>query len=123
MYAMVPTAIPGLVRRFVESPMVSPSALSSAFLQEFRQSEIQNLGGAAFGHKNVPRLDVAVHDSFFVCRIQRVRQLDADFDRAGDGQASPPPAVCPAACPSSSSIAMNVRPSCSSIAWMVQIPG
>ena len=81
----MPTAVPGLVSRLVKSPMVSPPAFVAIF-QQLRQSEIQNLGGAAFGYENIAGLDVAVNDSFFVRRIQRVRQLNPDLDRPWNGK-------------------------------------
>jgi hypothetical protein len=57
-----------------------------AVFQQLRQPEIQNLGGAAFGYENIPGLDVAVNNSFFVCVIQLVRQLNPDFDRPWNGK-------------------------------------
>ena len=57
-------------------------------LDEFGQPEIQNLCLPAIRHKNIRRLDVAMHDSFFVRRIQRVRQLNSNFQRAPECQRS-----------------------------------
>ena len=44
----------------------------------FRQSEIQNLGVAAVGNKNIGGLDVAVDDSLGMSRVQGVSDLDAE---------------------------------------------
>ena len=49
---------------------------------KFGQPEIQNLKRAAFRDKNICRLDVAMNDSFFVRGIERVGQLNPDFNRA-----------------------------------------
>ena len=52
------------------------SADRSANRGHLRQPEIQNLGVAALGDKNVGGLDVAMDDSFGVGGIERVRNLD-----------------------------------------------
>jgi hypothetical protein len=41
-----------------------------------RQTKIQNLGVSAFGDKNVRRLDVAMHDTLGMRRVQRIGNLD-----------------------------------------------
>ena len=54
--------------------------LDSAFRisGNFRQAEIQNLGGAADGNENVGRLDITMNDAFSVSRIQRIRDFDSE---------------------------------------------
>ena len=49
---------------------------SAADWRHFRQTEVQNLGMAALGHKNVGRLNVAVDDPFGVSCIERIGNLD-----------------------------------------------
>ena len=44
--------------------------------RNFRQPKIQNLRVPALGHKNIRRLDVAMHNSFGVRRIQRIGNLN-----------------------------------------------
>ncbi len=40
---------------------------------------LKHLGVAALGHENVGGLDVAVHDSLGMCRIEPISDLDADL--------------------------------------------
>jgi hypothetical protein len=40
------------------------------------QAEVQNLGLAPGGNKDVRRLDVAMDDAFAVCRVQSVGNLN-----------------------------------------------
>jgi len=86
MYAMVPTAVPGLVSKCAVSPMVSPVRLSSPSRSSLARAEIENFDGPALGRENVGRLDVSVHDALFVRGIQRVRELNANFQDARNGQ-------------------------------------
>jgi hypothetical protein len=46
--------------------------------RHFRQPEIQNLGVAALGDKDIRGLDVAVDDTLGVGSIERVSNLDGD---------------------------------------------
>jgi hypothetical protein len=63
-------------------------AASGEFLDghHLRQTEVQNLGVAAFGHKDVCRLNVAVDDALLVRGVQRVDNVDCDFDHPIDGK-------------------------------------
>ena len=45
--------------------------------RQLRQTEIQNLRLSTFDEKNIRRLDVAVHDSLRVSRIEPVGDLSA----------------------------------------------
>ena len=47
----------------------------------FRQSEVQNLGVSALGHKDVGGLDVAVDDASSVSGIERVGYVDGDGEK------------------------------------------
>ena len=71
----MPTAVPGLVRF---SSMVAPSAAGECAPVRFGQSEIEDLCLAALGDENVRRLDVAVHDSFGMRRVERVGHFDGE---------------------------------------------
>ena len=73
MYAMVPTALPGLVSKnssvavgICDTPTVEPAGAN------FRQTEIENFSVAQLGHKKICWLDVAMNDSFGVRSIERV---------------------------------------------------
>ncbi len=46
-------------------------------LCDLGQAEIQNLRVAAFGHKNIRRLNVAMDDPLGVCRVERIGNFDA----------------------------------------------
>ncbi len=46
--------------------------------RDFRQTEIQNLGASALGHKKVGRLDVTVDDALGVRRIQSIGNFDGE---------------------------------------------
>jgi hypothetical protein len=48
---------------------------------DFGQAEIENFGAPALGHENILRLDIAVNDAFGVCRIQRVGDLDGQWQQ------------------------------------------
>ena len=48
--------------------------------------EVQNFGLSAAGDKNVSRFDISMDDSFAVSRIERVRQLDCEFEQQVNGQ-------------------------------------
>ncbi len=57
--------------------------LSRRFL---RQSEIENLGLPALSDKDVSWLDIAMDDAFRMSRIERVGQLDREFEEKVRGQ-------------------------------------
>ena len=42
----------------------------------FRQTEIENLGVASFGDKNISGLDVSMNDALSVSGVQRVGDLN-----------------------------------------------
>ena len=78
--------------------------LRAAARRDLRQAEVQNLGVAALGDKNVGRLDVAVNDALGVGGIERVGDLDGQRQ-----QRLRCPAVARDAC-------FSVRPSRNSMA-------
>ena len=49
-----------------------------------RQTEIQNFGVPALGHKYVRRLDVSVDDAFPVRRVESLRNLDGQIQNGFD---------------------------------------
>ena len=56
----------------------------SGFQRDFRQPKIENLRLTSIRHEDVRGLDVPVDDSLRVCRIQRVRDLDAQIEHRLD---------------------------------------
>ncbi len=52
--------------------------------EQLGQSEVQNFHGTAIAYKNIGRLDVAVHDALFMRHIERVSELDANLQNAGN---------------------------------------
>ena len=46
------------------------------------EAEIQNLGVAALGHKNICGLDIAMDDAFGVRRVQSISHFDGDLQNA-----------------------------------------
>ena len=52
----------------------------------FGQTEVQDLGDAAFDNEDVCRLDVAVDDALLMRRFEGVRDVDGDFDHSIDGK-------------------------------------
>ena len=77
MLLRVPALGLGHVRR-VESP--------TPILRHLGQTKVENLGRPARGDKDVRRLDVAVHDAFGVCRIERLGDIDPDGEQLLDLQ-------------------------------------
>src|SRR5580704_2214745 len=55
-----------------------------AIRNQFGQAEVENFDRAAIGDENIPGLDVAVNDVFFVSGVESVSELNADFDGAGN---------------------------------------
>ena len=55
-------------------------------LRDLCHPEIQNLGVAALGHKNIGRLDVAVDDALCVGSVQSIGDLDAQIEHRLDFQ-------------------------------------
>jgi len=82
---------------------------------EFCKTEIENFCLTAVGEKNVGGLDVAMNDTFFVSGVERVGELNAESSVRFSGS-GPVRMTWSRALPSSSSIAMKVFPSCSSMA-------
>ena len=77
MYAIVPSALPGPVRRATPAAIgavSSPPPLG----RTFGQPEIENLRVAASGDEQIRRLDVAVNDPGGVRRLERVGDLDRE---------------------------------------------
>ena len=108
----MPTAVPGLVRSMVgyvrfgcESPLRGPAGAS-----DLRQSEVENFGVPALGHKDVGWLDVAMDDPFGVGGIERVCNLDAS-ESSVSSSIGRLPIRCFSVCPSRYSMAMNAWPS------------
>src|SRR5215471_21180614 len=48
------------------------------FFSDLGQSEVENLGVTPLGDKDIRGLDVAMHDAFAVCRIERVGNLNSE---------------------------------------------
>ena len=53
----------------------------AALRSEFRQAKIEDFGLTSWGDKDIRRLDVAVHNSAGVSRIESVRNLDSQFEQ------------------------------------------
>jgi hypothetical protein len=53
---------------------------------EFGQAKIEDFGVAALGDEQVGRFDVAVHDPFRVRGVQRVGDLDSEFQHLIQGE-------------------------------------
>jgi hypothetical protein len=49
-------------------------------LRQLRESEVENLDSSVLGNKQVLRLQVAMHDSFFVRHCQTMRDLHPIID-------------------------------------------
>ena len=87
----MPTVLPGLVRLAVRAPSSRRRfdlRGHSRRACELREPEVQNLHLAPLGEENVRGLDVAMDDSFRVCGIDRVRQLNAHFEQTINRQRS-----------------------------------
>ncbi len=59
---------------------------------DFGQTEIENLDASVFGDEKVLRLEVAMHDAFFVRCGQPVSDLHRKLDRLTQGQGTAPQA-------------------------------
>ena len=77
------------------------------------QAEVENLGVAALGHKNVCRLDVAVDDAFGCARRRARRRFRWPSDRSFSSSMGRPAIRCFRVTPSRNSMAMKASPSCS----------
>ena len=61
----------------------------AAFVNQFRQPEIEDLGLPARSDEDVARLQIAVHDAFVVSNLERVADLDANVDDLVERQRAP----------------------------------
>ena len=88
------------------------------------EAEVEDLHLPARVHEDVRRLDVAVDDAAGVRRLERVRDLDRRSRARPRGRtAGARPSSARASAPSRHSITMKCCPSCSSMAYTVQMPG
>ena len=118
MYAIVPMELPGLVSCSTPSPLdlrmngggADGFGGAGENWRQFRQTEIENFGGAAFDQKNIRGFNVAMDDSLGMGRVESVGDLDADLEQLGNIQGLPE-MRCFRVWPSSNSMAMNGRPS------------
>ena len=55
-------------------------------VEALRDTEVQDLDVSFLGQRDVARLQVAVNDPLFVRRVESVRDLPGDRQRAGQGQ-------------------------------------
>src|SRR5690242_3599372 len=99
MYAMVPIAVPGLVRCSALDSMVAcdiPAAAppnGATHGGNFRQSKVKNFGIATFRDEDVCRLDVAVNDPSGVSRVQCIGDLDSEREEDFHFQRTPSDSV------------------------------
>src|SRR5207245_5530985 len=54
--------------------------------RDFRQPEVENFRLSTSGHENVCRFDVTMDDSFRMCRVQGIRDLDTQIEHRLDLQ-------------------------------------
>jgi len=91
MYATVPIVEPGLVK--CSASTVRVSVLSepdeAAVRRTFASPQIQDLGMAQIGHKDVCRLDIAVNDSLGVRRSQPIGNSIPSASRVSVSSAPP----------------------------------
>ena len=73
----MPTIAPGI--RVTST--VAPRARTWIGIESFRDTEVEHLDRAVGSHFDVGRLQVAVHDAAFVCRVERVGNLPRDLQR------------------------------------------
>ena len=59
------------------------AASGTAFIgdTEFGKAEIENLGVASFGDKNIRRLDIAMDDALSMSGVERISDFDADVEQ------------------------------------------
>jgi len=83
--------------------------------EELGEAKIENFDGAALGDENVGGLDVAMDDAFLWAASRASASWMPMSMVRGTGR-EPREISLSRVCPSSSSMAMKVRPSCSSMA-------
>ncbi len=89
MYESVPRVWPSSVACWAVVVSAScPVTWSRLRLDEFGQTEVDDLDLAAIGHEDVAALDVAMDDAEAVRGVQRVGDLDAHFDQRVDRERS-----------------------------------
>jgi hypothetical protein len=80
----VPIGVPGRVRRFLRHSCgrwIGVAELARPL--RFRQTEIEDFRLAALGDKDVRRLDVAMDNFLLMRRIERIGNLDRQFEQVG----------------------------------------
>ena len=112
MYAIVPTALPGLVSR-ASAVTVGRGLVAAAGTVNLGQPEIENLRVAAAGDEQIRRLDVAVDDPGGVRGVERVGDLDRQRQQRDRCRARAPPMRCFSVIPSRNSMTRKARPPCS----------
>ena len=92
-------------------------------VDELREPEVDDLGVAVVGEHHVGRLQVAVDDALLVRAREPFGDLDGEVERARRRQRAARRQVARACSPRTSSIAMKLTPSTSSISWMTAMCG
>jgi hypothetical protein len=82
----VPSALPGLVRCSSDSMVAALIAMLSGLSVTFASPKSRIFACPRFVTKIFAGLDVSVNDSFCVCRVQGIRDLDAQIEHRFDLQ-------------------------------------
>src|SRR5262245_5441745 len=75
-----------MILRF-DGRVTHANALS--FQRDFRQAKIKDFGLTSIGYEDVRWLNITVDNSFGVCRIECIRNLDSQIERCFDVQRFP----------------------------------